>query len=179
MKNHALLFILVVSLVAIGSFAAPVAERSTAIATAQPTPAGVPQTGSPEALIADLYKAHKSKRTDPFFDSKSRVTLDKYFTKSLADLIWNDSVNSAKNNEVGVIDGDPLYDAQDMEIKNFAIGKAEINGDSGVVPVTFTNFGKKQTIKFDITRVANTWKVDDIDYGSEEGTMRSWFKSSK
>jgi hypothetical protein len=134
--------------------------------------------GSPESVVAALYRAHKSKTADPFFNSKSRVSLDKYFVKSLADLIWKDSVTSAKNNEVGVIDGDPLYNAQDMEIKNFAIGRAVVEGETAVVPVTFTNFGKKQTIKFDIKKVGSIWKVDDINYGGDAGTLRKWFKDS-
>ena len=47
--------------------------------------------------------------------------VDKYFVKSLADLIWKDA--HGPKGEVGAIDGDPLYDAQDMEIKKFAIGE--------------------------------------------------------
>jgi hypothetical protein len=174
MKTRAFLFICLLGLIA---------GCSSALANPvpRPTPARTASAfaaGTPEALVADLYKAHKSDRTDPFFESKTRVSLDKYFTKSLADLIWDDSVTSAKNNEVGVIDGDPLYDAQDMQIKNFVIGKADVSGEVATVPVTFTNFGNKHTIKFDLKRVGNVWKVDDIDYGSEEGTLRIEFKDA-
>ena len=162
---------------------ATVASCSSAIANPipQPTPgreAGAAAVGSAETVVADLYRAHKSKTRDPFFNSKSRASLDKYFVKSLADLIWHDSVTSAKNNEVGVIDGDPLYNAQDMEIKNFAVGRATTKGNDAIVPVTFSNFGKKETIKFNMKRVGGVWKVDDIDYGGEEGTLRKWFKDA-
>src|SRR5437867_8570740 len=75
---------------------------------------------SPNELVADLYKQHERKHS-PFFQTRSRAALYKYFEKSLADMIWKDAVTSKK--EVGVIDGDPLYDAQDMEIKKFAIVK--------------------------------------------------------
>jgi hypothetical protein len=174
MKKRAIFFVCLLAL-AVGC--------SSAFAKAldpgpRPTPVAktkAPQMATPEDLVADLYRAHKNDRTDPFFDSKSRVSLDNFFTKSLADLICNDSVTSAKNNEVGVIDGDPLYDAQDMEIKNFAIGKAEVNGETAVVPVTFINFGDKHTIKFDLKRVGNLWQVDDIDYGNDEGSLRKEF----
>src|SRR5437867_10644867 len=76
---------------------------------------------SPDALVTDLYQAHRHKR-GPFFQTRSRALLYKYFEMSLANLIWKDAVSS--KGEVGVIDGDPLYDAQDMEIKNFAIARA-------------------------------------------------------
>ena len=137
-----------------------------------------PKAGSPEAVVTALYRAHKSKAQDPFFNSKSRASLDRYFVKSLADLIWKDSVTSAKNNEVGVIDGDPLYNAQDTEIKKFAIGRAVVKDDTAVVPVTFTNFGKKEKITFNMKKVAGVWKVDDIVYGGDAGTLRKWFKDS-
>src|SRR5206468_7220680 len=68
---------------------------------------------SPDALVKDLYRAHDQKR-GPFFQTKSRALLDKYFEKTLANMIWKDRVTS--KGEVGVLDGDPLYDAQDMEI---------------------------------------------------------------
>src|SRR5437762_14284294 len=100
---------------------------------------------SPGALVADLYKAHRRKRS-PFFQTRSRALLYKYFEKSLADMIWKDAVSS--KGEVGVIDGDPLYDAQDMDIKNFAIGKAVFEDGKARLTVSFDNFGQKQSIIF-------------------------------
>src|ERR1043166_1391045 len=102
------------------------------IAGAQTTAA---RPKSPDALVADLYRAHNAKRS-PFFQTRSRARVNQYFEKDLADLIWKDAVTS--KGEVGVIDGDPLYDAQDMKIKNFAIGKASIEGNNARVAVTFT-----------------------------------------
>ena len=130
---------------------------------------------SAEALVADLYKAHDQKR-GPFFQTRSRALLDKYFEKTLADMIWKDRVSS--KGEVGVLDGDPLYDAQDMEIKNFAIGKAETEGAKARVPVTFENLGQKKTLVFMLGKGSTGWRINDIDYGSE-GTLRSWFKKGK
>lgn len=127
---------------------------------------------SPDALVADLYKAHDHKR-GPFFQTKSKSFLYAYFEKSLADMIWKDRVTS--KNEVGVLDGDPLYDAQDMEIKNFAIGKAESEVVKAKVTVTFENFGQQKTLIFMLGKGSTGWRINDIDYGSE-GTLRGWFK---
>ena len=157
------------------SFAAFAALATLIAVTTNAAPVSA-QVPAARAVVVDLYKAHNTKRNDPFFQSKRRSLVDKYFTKTLADLIWNDSVTSQKNNEVGVIDGDPLYDAQDTEIKRFAVGTAVVKGNSGTVPVTFTNFGKKKKIDFRMKKVGGVWKVDDIDYGGETGTLRSWFK---
>ncbi|HEY6047165.1 MAG TPA: DUF3828 domain-containing protein [Pyrinomonadaceae bacterium] len=127
---------------------------------------------TPNALVADLYRAHNHKRS-PFFQTRSRARLYAYFEKDLADLIWKDAVNS--KGEVGVIDGDPLYDAQDMEIKNFAIAKARNEAGRTMVDVTFENFGQKKSITFILVKLAQGWRIHDIDYGPGR-TMRSWFK---
>jgi len=127
---------------------------------------------SPDALVADLYKVHDQKK-GPFFQTKSKALLYKYFEKSLADMIWKDRVSS--KGEVGVIDGDPLYDAQDMDIKNFAIGKAELAGTKARVNVTFENIGQKKSLVYLLGKGTTGWRINDIDYG-QEGTLRSWFK---
>ena len=150
------------------------ASVSAVISQTRPAAPAAPAT--PEALVADLYKAQKLKR-GPFFQTRSRLLVDKYFTKSLGDLIWKDARSS--KGEVGVIDGDPLYDAQDMEIKKFAIGKSESDSaDKAKVPVTFENFGEKKTVTFMLTKVAAGWRINDIDYGGGR-TLVSEFKDSR
>jgi hypothetical protein len=130
---------------------------------------------SPDKLITNLYQAHAHKR-GPFDQEGNRALLDKYFAKSLADLIWHDRVSS--KGEVGVIDGDPLYDAQDFEIKNLSVGKAETQNENAKVTVTFDNFNEKKTLVFLLVKGNTGWRINDIDYGAGEGTMRSWFKDS-
>jgi hypothetical protein len=130
---------------------------------------------TPNALVADLYKTHKQKR-GPFFQTRSRALLSKYFEKSLADLIWKDAVTS--KGEVGVIDGDPLYDAQDMEIKNFAIAKPRYEEGRALVDVNFENFGQKKTITFIVVNGKTGWRIRDIVY-SEGRTLGSEFKEPR
>ena len=128
---------------------------------------------SPDALVANLYKANKQKRS-PFFQTRSRALLYKYFEKSLADLIWKDAVHS--KGEVGAIDGDPLYDAQDMEIRKFAIKKPRYEEGRALVDVTFENFGKPQTIMFIVVKGKTGWRIRDIVY-SEGRTLRGELKA--
>jgi uncharacterized protein DUF3828 len=142
---------------------------SAAIVCGQ-TPAAASKT--PDALVADLYRVHKLKR-GPFFQTRSRALVDKYFAKPLSDLIWKDAVTS--KGEVGVIDGDPLYDAQDFQIKNFAIGKAAIDGTNAKVTTTFVNIGEKKTIIFLLTKGVAGWRINDIDYGGGR-TLAGEFK---
>src|ERR1041385_1399653 len=142
---------------------------AASIAGAQTTAA---KPKSPDALVAALYKAKPS----PFFQTRSRARISKYFEKSLADMIWKDAVTS--KGEVGVIDGDPLYDAQDMEIKKFAIGKAVYADGQARVDVSFENFGQKKSIIFLLRNGRSGWRISDIDYGQGR-TLVGEFKESR
>jgi hypothetical protein len=127
---------------------------------------------SPKALVADLYRVHNLKRS-PFFQTRSRALLDEYFEKGLADLIWKDAVRS--KGEVGALDGDPLYNAQDFEITNFAIGKPSYVEGKAKVVVTFENFGKPKTIVFIMVNGRAGWRINDIDW-TDGNTLRGILK---
>lgn len=119
------------------------------------------KAATPEALVAELYKSEK-KDASPFFQDKDRALVAHYFTKELGDLIWQDAVTS--KGEVGAIDGDPLYDAQDTEIKQFVINKAKTEDAKATVLVTFLNFDKKTRITFHCVQQGEAWKISDIQY---------------
>jgi hypothetical protein len=131
------------------------------------------QTSTPRGVVVDLYKKHDSKQ-GPFWQKKNRALVDRYFTKDLADLIWKDA--HGPKDEVPTIDGDPLYNAQDMEIKNFKIGAADVKNSAAVVPVSFDNFDKKENLKFEMNRVGSAWKISNIVYTNNESLMQ-WLKA--
>jgi len=118
---------------------------------------------SPRTVVVSLYAQHKKR--SPFFQTKSRALVDRYFDKELADLIWG-MPNSP--DEVGPLDGDPLYNAQDMRIRNFVIHTPTVTGETANVIVTFTNIGKKQQIRFILASRQTGWKITNIKY--DDGT---------
>jgi hypothetical protein len=123
---------------------------------------------SPGDFVAALYKQHEKK--SPFFQTKDRALLDAWFAKPLADLIWKDATTA--NGEVGAIDGDPLYDAQDMEIKNFEIHPGKIVKEEARVHVTFTNLGQKRNLLFTLAPEGDeSWRVSDIGYGKDRSLL--------
>ena len=156
----------------------------TATGSSNSEPAATPMSGTgkvnipaPETVVQALYKAHDAQKS-PFFQSKDRALVDKFFSKPLADLIWKDA--TTHTSDIGVIDGDPLYNAQDVEIKDLKIGTGQIdakNEKKATVNVTFTNFGKPNTIKFEMSAGAESWKIDDIVY-SPSDSMLKWFKEA-
>jgi hypothetical protein len=131
------------------------------------------QFTSPRAVVVDLYKKHDAKQS-PFWQRKSRARVDRYFTKQLADLIWKDA--HGPDDEAPILDADPLYDAQDTQIKAFRIGAATVKAGTADVRVTFTNFKEKKGIKFALTRVESGWKIENIFY-DRGGSLLEWLTS--
>ncbi|HBJ88208.1 MAG TPA: hypothetical protein DDZ88_31010 [Verrucomicrobiales bacterium] len=129
---------------------------------------------TPEALVARLYKAHDAEKS-PFFQDKDRALVDRYFAKELADFLWKDAKES--KGEVGVIDFDPLYNAQDTEIKNFVVNKAKIDGGKATVVASFMNFDEKTRITFKLVQMDDAWKISDIQY-TEGHALLKLFKAA-
>lgn len=127
------------------------------------------KTANPHVIVRQLYKAQKA-GTGPFFQTKSRALVDKYFTKDLADLIWKDAVGA--KGEVGLLDFDPLYGSQDPRPTDFVIMDTGWGGDAkfgpaneAVVQVTFKTDGKEQMVSFRFhQQKSKIWKIYDIRY---------------
>jgi hypothetical protein len=114
----------------------------------------------PRQVVINLYAQHKKR--SPFFQTKSRALLDRFFDRTLAGLLWRDAHSAA--GEVGALDGDPLFNAQDMEIKNFVIGPETVGAQAAEVPVTFENFGVKHTITFQLVAQRSGWRISNLLY---------------
>lgn len=125
-----------------------------------PTPAAV---SSPAAVVRELYKVHRN-GYGHVFDKRGRKLQQKFFDQKLAGLIWKD-VTETPEGELGRIDFDPLFNAQDTQIKNFRVGAAVVKGDTATVPVTFLNFDKKVKIDFRLVNTKAGWKISNILYG--------------
>lgn len=154
-----------------GNANANAVNSASSQASASATPAA-PQN-PPDALVKDLYAQH-DKKNSPFFQTKNRALVDKYFDKKLAGLIWKDA-NDSKG-EVGVIDGDPLYNAQDTDIKNFSVGQPKIDGAKAEVVVTFQNYDRKEKLTYKLVQQNAEWKIENIDYG--DSNLLGWFKDA-
>jgi hypothetical protein len=122
---------------------------------------------TPKDLVAELYQAHRSKH-DPLTETN---LLGHYFDSALLKLYLKDR-REAKD-EVGRLDGDPLYNAQDIEIKDFSISAPEMTGPSQTgtearVTVRFKNIGKPARLEYVLSRTASGWRISDIRY--DDGT---------
>jgi hypothetical protein len=124
------------------------------------------QTGAaastPDAVVRELYRVHRN-GYGHVFEKEGRKYQQKFFDKQLADLIWKDLTQTPEG-DVGNLDFDPLFNAQDTKITNFRIGAPTVNGDRATVLVTFNNFGKPNKLAFRMHKTSEGWKVENIFY---------------
>jgi len=105
---------------------------------------------TPEQLVKNLYAAQKNEATNPFIQTKNRALVDKYFVRELGDLIWKTAASDTGYN------ADPLSNAQDTDITDFIVEKADENN---TVKVKFKNFGKNEVITFFVLKENTASKV--------------------
>jgi hypothetical protein len=131
---------------------------------------GAQPAADPAAVVRELYKVHRN-GNGPLFTKKGRKYHEQFFDRKLADLIWKDLTETPAG-EVGHIDGDPLFNAQDMKITKFAVGAADIEGDAATVPVTFMNYEQKVKITFQLVKAGAGWKISNILYGDDSDFVK-------
>ena len=117
----------------------------------------------PENHVKELYRVHRN-GTGHIFERQGRKLQQKFFDQKLAALIWK-NLTQTPEGEVGNIDFDPLYNAQDTQVRNFRVGDGAVKGVTATVPVTFTNFGRRVRIEFRLVNTREGWKVSNIVYG--------------
>ncbi len=152
--------------------AQPPAPAPAPVSTTASGTTPVASTRDAEALVAELYREHDTQR-GPFFQTDSRAPLDKYFEPSLAELIWKDAVEA--KGEVGALDFDPLYDAQDVEPKNLTVHPGQADGTSVRVPVSFESYGEKRQLTYVLAPAGTAWKIADIRY-ADGSTLRDVYR---
>ena len=128
---------------------------------------------SPQLLVSKLYRLW-SKEGDPLRNPTDQESLGPYFSDHLTHLYIQDQIDA--KGEVGRMDSDPLYYAEDFEITDFKVGEPTKTKDGVVVVVRFRNIKKPCHVDFDLIRTKEGWRVSDIKY--EDGkTLRGILES--
>jgi hypothetical protein len=132
----------------------------------------LPAATSPATLVTDLYSAHSGK-ADPLQYPASKKLLGAYFETGLLSLFLKDQ--SESQGEVGKLDFDPLYAAQDFEIKDFSVLLVAQRKDSAELAASFKNMGTSEKIVFLLSNTAQGWRITDIKY-SDGRTLKGILK---
>lgn len=129
-----------------------------------------PVISFPETVVKELYRVHKN-GYGHVFEKQGRKLQQKFFDQKLAALIWKD-LTQTPDGEVGNLDFDPLYNAQDTQIKNFRVGASAVKGDTATVPVTFMNYDQRVKIEFRLVDTKAGWKISNIVYGGDSDLVK-------
>jgi len=103
----------------------------------------------------------------------SKKLLGAYFEKRLLSLFLKDQAES--QGEVGKLDFDPLYAAQDFDIKDFSVALVAQQKNSADVAASFKNMGTSEKIVFLLSNTAQGWRITDIKY-SDGRTLKGILK---
>ena len=127
-----------------------------AVASATSSPStSAPAGQSADAFLHSVYDRYiGSQDQAPFIDYTKERELQRYFEPSLAEI-----------------------DAQDWNIRSFDIQVMPIDADHAKAVVKFDNTGEAKLLRVQLVRISGVWKIHDIDYGGEEGTLRGLFKA--
>ncbi|MGF7213907.1 hypothetical protein GGR92_000047 [Spirosoma lacussanchae] len=160
---HATKLLLIIGLLA-GMNACTIRETQQDTPPDQASPVAAPRvkkTSTPDALVQELYRQHDA-GNGPFFQTDDRPLLGRYFERELADLIWADMTTTEAGESM--LDADPLYNAQDIDIKKFSVHPAAERDGATEVRVTFENFGEQQEIRCRMIQLRGKWRIADIIY---------------
>jgi len=124
---------------------------------------------SPASLVASLYKIH-NKGNGPLFEKKGRPYLNRYFDTRLAQLIWK-NVAETPEGEIGNLDFDPLFNAQDLLLSQFKIGEPRIAGQRATLLVSFKNDGRLNKITYSLRKTPAGWRIQNLDYGEGQNLV--------
>lgn len=127
------------------------------------------QAPSPEAFVRDLYAPYLTGNTQgqPF------EQFDRFFAPDLARIMAADADAAQKRNELPALDGDPFVDAQDWEVRNFALS-IKTSGSTATAVVTFDNYNRAMRIVLDLVLTPAGWRISDIKAPS--GSLRALYK---
>lgn len=146
------------------------------------------QTAAPEATVKELIKLHNTDKS-PLYKAKNRAEMEKFFSKDFVNLVWVGGKEPNLMNNLA-IDADLLLGLDGLsKSEGETIGKAEINGNKAIVPVTINviddnNEKSKNNLSYELVKENSGWRVSDIkDKKSNEsmlvGTIKNLQKTSK
>lgn len=128
-----------------------------AIALLAALPAKAQDAGQAKAFVEGLYAAY-ARTPGPDWIGKQASEV---FSPALLDLLKRDAARTPAG-EVGTLDGDPICNCQDYEIRQVAVTVKPGAVGKAVATASFTNFGEKQTVALDLVWAGGRWRVDDI-----------------
>jgi|TARA_R110002126_G_scaffold98508_3_gene229086 hypothetical protein len=118
---------------------------------------------TPEALLEAFYK--------PYLDGDFSVD-DAVFRSAGLQALYDADAENTPEGEMGALGFDPYIDAQDFELSALRIDTPAISGGYATVVVTFSNFGARRSLSYELVQEADGWKIDDVVSSNADNPYR-------
>ncbi|HZP21084.1 MAG TPA: hypothetical protein VFB16_12855 [Bauldia sp.] len=123
------------------------------------------KVSEPEAVILGIYSQYSPDKWPT--DAEQTTFSPDLWAK------WKEVQDAADAADDVGVDFDVFLDAQDTDTVTDISTKFTPDGaDKGTVEITFTAFGEKRTIDYAMVKTDKGWKIDNIDWGNDEGNLR-------
>lgn len=142
--------------------AQPAVLPSPSVPAANVPASGTTASTSPRGVVDSLYKVHQANETMLLSDEGVQLR-QSLFDRDLAALLTK-SLAPTPEGDVGILDFDPFFNGQDIQVTGLQIGEAKIDGDAATVVVSFNNYDQKNVLTYSLRNTENGWKIRDIDY---------------
>lgn len=118
---------------------------------------------SPQSLLHELYRVH-AQGEGPLLDPKATTQREAFFTPGLVAALDNE-LKRADPEELGNLDFDPFYNAQETDLGEMDIAVPTMRGREINAIVRFANSGAPIEIVYRLIQDPRGWRIDDISYG--------------
>lgn len=126
---------------------------------------------SATAFVAAIYQTYVGKHAKgiPLSTRKARALM----TPDLLKLIDADARRAAKRGDVPELDGDPFVDAQDWDIKSFAVDIQDSGPGRAQATVALKDAAgpDRKPVVLDLVKTKAGWRIDDFRGGN--GSVRT------
>ena len=128
---------------------------AAALALAASGAAAAADLASAQRFVEGLYAAYHGDGPHDLGRGARKV-----FSSSLLALIRRDQ--ALAHGEVGALDGDPICDCQDWEIKDVRVAVSAAGAGRARAVADFRNTGDAITVRLDLVATPAGWRVDNI-----------------
>lgn len=128
-----------------------------------------------KSFLATIYQAYIGNSAQ----SAKGIALDdadairRYFSPGLASLILDDNLAVRRPGNAIVLGNDPFVGHESWDIKDLSVEVKE-TGAKAIGTVSFTNFGKPETVVVELLKVGADWRIAEIKWGPL--TLRSIYR---
>ena len=123
-----------------------------------------------QQFLEKLYANYTGKAKG--IDYTSSANVKRYMTPELGALFNKKMKADAKRDGPPDLEGDPYVSAQEWVVTELKITVADKGPNEATGTVSFKNEGEPKTITLDLKKTKAGWRIDDIHWPGDEGSLR-------